>query len=85
MLYASSYLTPILMSSTWRDFTVYITIWYLFFFSELVTQLSSPDIEGVYESNIPLVFRVIVSLGCVCIVNKTYTRMVLNGVCYTIS
>ena len=79
------YLTPILMSSTWRHFIVYITIWYLFFFSELVTQLSSPDIEGVYESNIPLVFRVIVSLGCVCVVNKTYTRMVLNGVCYTIS
>ena len=73
------------MFSTWRDFTVYITIWYLLFFSELVTQLSSPDIEGVYESNIPLVFRVIVSLGCVCVVNKTYTRMVLNGVCYTIS
>ena len=63
------------MSSTWRHFIVYITIWYLFFFSELVTQLSSPDIEGVYESNIPLVFRVIVSLGCVCIVNKTYTCM----------
>ena len=72
------------MSFMLKYFNMYIIIQYLLFFSELVTQLSSPDIEGVYESNIPLVFRVVVSLGCVCIVNKSYTRMVLNGVCYTI-
>jgi DNA polymerase epsilon subunit 1 len=46
---------------------------------ELVTQLSSPDIEGVYESNIPLVFRGIVSLGCVCSVNKQSMKDVING------
>ena len=49
-------------------------------FSELATQLSSPDIEGVYESNVPLVFRAVVSMGCVCTINRDYVKMVLNGV-----
>lgn len=45
-----------------------------------MTQLSSPDIEGVYESNVPLDFRSVVSLGCVCTVNKAFSKAVLNRV-----
>ena len=48
-----------------------------------MTQLSSPDIEGVYESNVPLIFRAIVSLGCVCTVSKAAAKSVLNGVSYS--
>ena len=48
--------------------------------SELTTQLSAPDIEGVYETQVPLLFRVAVTLGCVCAVNKKFSRMVLSGV-----
>lgn len=52
----------------------------LLFHSQLTTQLSAPDIEGVYETQVPLLFRVAVTLGCVCTVNKKFSRMVLNGV-----
>ena len=54
---------------------------FLVTFSELTTQLSAPDIEGVYETQVPLLFRVAVTLGCVCSVNKKFSRMVLTGVC----
>ena len=45
-----------------------------------MTQLSAPDIEGVYETQVPLVFRVVVALGCVATVNKKFTQTVLRGV-----
>ena len=48
--------------------------------SELTTQLSAPDIEGVYETQMPLIFKTVVSLGCVCAINKKYRRDVMNGV-----
>ena len=48
--------------------------------SELVTQLSAPDIEGVYETQVPLIFRVIVALGCVTTVSKKYSQAVIRGV-----
>ena len=48
--------------------------------SELATQLSAPDIEGVYETQLPLLFRAVVSLGCVCSVSKKFARMVSRGV-----
>ena len=47
---------------------------------ELVTQLSAPDIEGVYETQVPLTFRAIVSLGCVVTVNRKFSRAVMKGV-----
>ena len=50
--------------------------------SELVTQLSAPDIEGVYETQVPLAFRAVVALGCVCTVSKKFTRSVVRGVSY---
>lgn len=52
----------------------------LYLCSELTTQLSAPDIEGVYETQVPLLFRAAVTLGCVCAVNKKFSRMVLSGV-----
>ncbi|CAH3120153.1 unnamed protein product [Pocillopora meandrina] len=46
--------------------------------SELATDLSSPDIEGIYESQVPLLIRAIIKLGCVCKVNKIFARL-FNG------
>lgn len=42
--------------------------------NEINTELSAPDIEGVYETQVPLLFRAIVQLGCVCVVNKQLVR-----------
>ncbi|NP_035262.2 DNA polymerase epsilon catalytic subunit A [Mus musculus] len=42
--------------------------------NEINTELSVPDIEGVYETQVPLLFRALVQLGCVCVVNKQLTR-----------
>jgi DNA polymerase epsilon subunit 1 len=46
---------------------------------ELVTQLSAPDIEGVYETQVPLEFRAVVALGCVCNVAKKFSQAVMRG------
>ncbi|KAK3734408.1 hypothetical protein QZH41_010067, partial [Actinostola sp. cb2023] len=43
--------------------------------SELATELSSPNIEGVYESQVPLITRALIKLGCVASVNKTFARI----------
>ena len=48
--------------------------------SELATQLSAPDIVGVYETQVPLLFRTIVTLGCVCMVNRNHTKKISAGV-----
>ncbi|XP_064424312.1 DNA polymerase epsilon catalytic subunit A [Latimeria chalumnae] len=42
--------------------------------NEINADLSAPDIEGVYETQIPLLFRALVQLGCVCMVNKQLIR-----------
>ncbi|XP_010602547.1 DNA polymerase epsilon catalytic subunit A isoform X3 [Fukomys damarensis] len=42
--------------------------------NEINTELSAPDIEGVYETQVPLLFRALVQLGCVCVVNKQLVR-----------
>jgi DNA polymerase epsilon subunit 1 len=41
---------------------------------ELMTQLSSPDIEGVYETQVSLLFRALCNVGCVCTVSKEATK-----------
>ncbi|GCB67401.1 hypothetical protein scyTo_0010241, partial [Scyliorhinus torazame] len=38
--------------------------------NEINADLSAPDIEGVYETQVPLLFRALVQLGCVCMVNR---------------
>ncbi|XP_029296654.1 DNA polymerase epsilon catalytic subunit A [Cottoperca gobio] len=42
--------------------------------NEINADLSAPDIEGVYETQVPLLFRALVQLGCVCMVNKHIVR-----------
>ncbi|TDH12869.1 hypothetical protein EPR50_G00050310 [Perca flavescens] len=42
--------------------------------NEINADLSAPDIEGVYETQVPLLFRALVQLGCVCMVNKHVVR-----------
>ena len=56
-------------------FTVnYLFIIVLFIFSEINADLSSPDIEGVYETQVPLEFRAVLNLGCVCTVNRDVVK-----------
>lgn len=47
--------------------------------SDLVTDLSTPDIEGIYETQIPLDFRALVDLGCLCSVDKKVARGLKAG------
>ncbi|XP_066545416.1 DNA polymerase epsilon catalytic subunit A [Amia ocellicauda] len=42
--------------------------------NEINADLSAPDIEGVYETQVPLLFRALVQIGCVCMVNKQLAR-----------
>ena len=42
--------------------------------NDLVTDLSTPDIEGIYETQIPLEFRALVDLGCLVMVDKNKAR-----------
>uniref|UniRef100_A0A8C4T9X8 DNA polymerase epsilon catalytic subunit n=1 Tax=Erpetoichthys calabaricus TaxID=27687 RepID=A0A8C4T9X8_ERPCA len=44
--------------------------------NEINADLSAPDIEGVYETQVPLLFRALVQLGCVCMVNKQLARQI---------
>ena len=47
---------------------------YLQHANDLVTDLSTPDIEGIYETQIPLEFRALVDLGCLVMVEKSKAR-----------
>ena len=42
--------------------------------TDLVADLSTPDVEGIYETQVPLEFRALMDLGCLCIVDKTKAR-----------
>ncbi|KAL4229089.1 hypothetical protein ACF0H5_012128 [Mactra antiquata] len=42
--------------------------------NEITADLSSPDIEGVYETHVPLLFRALVNLGCVTMVNRDFAK-----------
>ncbi|MEE6511690.1 hypothetical protein FKM82_018375 [Ascaphus truei] len=42
--------------------------------NEINADLSAPDIEGVYETQVPLLLRAVVQLGCVCMVNRQLVR-----------
>ena len=41
---------------------------------EISTELAGPDVEGVYETNVPALFRVLVELGCACSVSPEHAR-----------
>ncbi|KAF4795109.1 hypothetical protein TURU_095920 [Turdus rufiventris] len=42
--------------------------------NEINADLSAPDIEGVYETQVPLLFRAVIRLGCVCMVSRQLVR-----------
>ncbi|XP_068086023.1 DNA polymerase epsilon catalytic subunit 1 [Anabrus simplex] len=44
---------------------------------ELSADLSAPDIEGIYETQVTLEFRALLRLGCVCIVEKEEARRLM--------
>nr|CAD7570292.1 unnamed protein product [Timema californicum] len=41
---------------------------------ELMADLSTPDIEGIYETQVSLEFRALLRLGCVCAVERSAAR-----------
>jgi DNA polymerase epsilon subunit 1 len=34
--------------------------------NEIMSEFSNPNVEGIYEMNVPLMFRVLINLGCQC-------------------
>ncbi|XP_054717403.1 DNA polymerase epsilon catalytic subunit A-like [Uloborus diversus] len=42
--------------------------------NDLLAELSLPHVEGVYETQVPLIFRAMVELGCVCAVGRKHIR-----------
>ena len=50
------------------------------FSSEISADLSSPDIEGVYETQVPLLFRGLVKLGSVAVVNRDFAKFMAGRV-----
>lgn len=48
--------------------------------SELSSDLSTPEIEGIYETQMPLLFRAILRLGCICVVDRNAARGMKTGV-----
>ena len=47
--------------------------------SSWTMQLSGPNVEGIYETQVPLMFRIIKEFGCVCSVNKDFRGSVARG------
>ncbi|KAF7823259.1 DNA polymerase epsilon catalytic subunit A-like [Senna tora] len=45
---------------------------------KLADLLGDPDVEGIYETKVPLEFKAIVQLGCVCKVDKTAKKRSLQ-------
>lgn len=45
---------------------------------ELMGELSAPEIEGIYETRMSLEFRVLVNLGCICIVDPQEARRLIQ-------
>ncbi|KAF2353054.1 DNA-directed DNA polymerase family B multifunctional domain [Trinorchestia longiramus] len=43
--------------------------------NKIMADLSTPEIEGIYETQVPLNFRAIIQLGCVCMVDKTQVKV----------
>ena len=41
---------------------------------DIQSELNGPEIEGVYEMGVPLEFRLMLQLGCVCSVNRSAAR-----------
>ena len=46
--------------------------------AELQVDFSSPNVEGVYELSVPLEFRFLVNIGCVCTINKHVVKTLIG-------
>ncbi|XP_013170989.1 PREDICTED: DNA polymerase epsilon catalytic subunit A [Papilio xuthus] len=46
---------------------------------ELMGELSAPEIEGIYETQMSLEFRVLVQLGCICAVDPQEARKMIQS------
>ncbi|XP_076247642.1 DNA polymerase epsilon catalytic subunit 1 [Calliopsis andreniformis] len=46
---------------------------------ELLEDLSKPEIEGIYETQMSLEFRAILQLGCICTVDPKIARKMVDG------
>ncbi|XP_073973254.1 DNA polymerase epsilon catalytic subunit 1 isoform X2 [Rhodnius prolixus] len=42
--------------------------------NDLIADLSAADVEGIYETQVPLLFRALLKLGCVCAIDKSESR-----------
>lgn len=49
------------------------------FYSELVADLSTPDIEGIYETNVKPELRALIKLGCMCAVEREEARKLASA------
>lgn len=56
-----------------KDFSFHVV-------SDITADLSSPDIEGVYETQVPLDFRALVDLGCLVTVDRNFAKMMSGRV-----
>ncbi|CAG9565610.1 unnamed protein product [Danaus chrysippus] len=45
---------------------------------ELMSELSAPEIEGIYETQMSLEFRALVAIGCVCVVDPQEARRLIQ-------
>ncbi|KAL4706978.1 hypothetical protein ACJJTC_019516 [Scirpophaga incertulas] len=46
---------------------------------ELMGELSTPEIEGIYETQMSLEFRVLVQLGCICVVDQQEAKRLIHS------
>ena len=44
-----------------------------------MSDISTPDIEGIYETQVPLAFRVLLQLGSVCFVDRDQARRIATS------
>lgn len=42
--------------------------------NDLLAELSLPHVEGVYETQVPLIFRALIEIGCVCTVSRKFVK-----------
>uniref|UniRef100_A0A0A9Y3R9 DNA polymerase epsilon catalytic subunit n=1 Tax=Lygus hesperus TaxID=30085 RepID=A0A0A9Y3R9_LYGHE len=47
--------------------------------NDLIADLSTPDVEGIYETQVPLLFRTLLRLGCVCAVDRGEARRLASA------
>jgi DNA polymerase epsilon subunit 1 len=54
-------------------------------YNDIMLEFSNPNVEGIYEMNVPLIFRAFVNLGCVCGLKKEVKKTVGSFYCKLVS